>query len=93
MFVPQILKFENGPKHRQRLHRFLSRIVKETGRLPSSMIIHNVKRKGSDPLAGGGFADVWRGTQGDLDVAMKVLRIFGEREFNKQALRVCSNNS
>lgn len=91
---PQILQFDNGPKkNRQRLQRFLSRIVKETGLLPSSMTIHDVKRKGSDPIAGGGFADVWRGTQGDLDVAMKVLRIFGERESSKQVLRVGSDNS
>lgn len=82
---PQMLKFENGLKDRRRLDRFLQRIVKETGQLPTSMIIDNVQKSGNHPLAGGGFADVYHGSQGDIEVAIKVLRVFG----NKQVLRVC----
>lgn len=36
-----------------------------------------MKRLGDNPLAGGGFADVWKGKVREISVALKVLRIFG----------------
>lgn len=86
----QMLQFENKLKYRRKLDRLLTRVVKETGQIPSLMIIRDVTRNGSNPVAGGGFADVWNGMRGNIDVALKVLRMFGEGELNKQILRVCS---
>lgn len=86
-----MLRLENESQDRRRLSRVLSRIVKETGQLPTSMLIDNVRRIGANPFSGGGFADVWRGMQGDVEVAIKVLRIYGQREHGKQLLWVCYN--
>lgn len=80
-----MLNFENRLDNRRLLDYFLSRVVKGTGQLPTSMIVDNVQRSGMHPLAGGGFADVYHGSQGDIEVAIKVLRVFGD----KQVLRVC----
>lgn len=55
-----MLRLENESQDRRRLSRVLSRIVKETGQLPTSMLIDNVRRIGANPFSGGGFADVWR---------------------------------
>lgn len=83
-----MLQFENRLKDRLRLDRVLTRIVKETGQFPSSIIVKDVTRNGSNPIVGGGFADVWFGMLGSVSVALKVLRFFGEGELSKQTLRV-----
>lgn len=79
----------NFLEDRSRINRFLIGIVKDSGQLPSSIIINDVTRCGFNPVSGGGFADVWKGRLGGIVVAMKVLRIFGEGELNKQNMRVC----
>lgn len=83
-----MLNFENGLEDRSLLNHFLSKVVKGTCQLPTSMIIDNVKKSGMHPLAGGGFADVYQGLQGEIEVALKVLRVFG----NNDVLRVCLSN-
>ncbi|KIK57885.1 hypothetical protein GYMLUDRAFT_228459 [Collybiopsis luxurians FD-317 M1] len=59
--------------------RFLSRKYQT---LPSSLIIRDVVRDGSNPLAGGGFADIWRGSIGLTHnlVCIKVLRLTIEQD-------------
>jgi hypothetical protein len=58
--------------------KYLRELCRKSGQLPPSLSITEGLRRGGDhPLAGGGFADVWKG---DLDehgtVAIKVLRLF-----------------
>lgn len=84
-----MLQFGNKLEDWCMLDRLLTRVVKETGQIPSSMIITDVTRNGPNPVAGGGFADVWSGMRGNINVALKVLRIYGEEELSKQILRVC----
>lgn len=83
-----MLQSENELEDRRRLDRLLGRIVKETGQLPSLIVLKDVKRQTSHPVAGGGFADIWMGMQENVKVAIKVLRIYEESGFNKQVLRV-----
>lgn len=71
-----MLQLENELKCRRKLDYLLRAIVKETGQIPSAMIIRDVARSGFDPVAGGGYADVWSGMQGNINVALKVLRIY-----------------
>ena len=52
------------------------------------MDVGNVERIGKDPIAGGGFADVWRGYHSDREVALKVIRVYGQTESGEQILRV-----
>lgn len=87
--LPQMLQFENRLKNRRKLDRLLTKIVKGTGQIPTSIIIKDVTRIGPNPVAGGGFADVWKGVRGNITVALKVLRIFRDGEISNQILRVC----
>jgi len=59
--------------------------------LPSSHIISDGLRKTSDnPVAYGGFADVWEGKLGDERVCIKVLRVYNMDTNNqKGSLVVC----
>lgn len=68
--------------------RFLKKMVKASGRLPRYLFVSDVRRLGGNPLAGGGFADVWRGEAHGASVALKVLRIFGLAK-SSQSLKVC----
>ncbi|KIK56114.1 hypothetical protein GYMLUDRAFT_143383, partial [Collybiopsis luxurians FD-317 M1] len=64
--------------------------------LPSSLTITEIKKNGDNPVAGGGFADIWHGSAGGHAVCLKVLRLIIEpdetkcenirREFYKEAL-------
>ncbi|KIK64865.1 hypothetical protein GYMLUDRAFT_258826, partial [Collybiopsis luxurians FD-317 M1] len=47
--------------------------------LPSSLFVQDLQRIGQNPIRGGGFADIWRGTTGsNQSVCLKVLRLILE---------------
>ncbi|KAF9071877.1 kinase-like domain-containing protein [Rhodocollybia butyracea] len=48
--------------------------------LPPSLIIHDVEKEGTSAVAGGGFADIWRGKVKGRPVCLKVLRLFLEQD-------------
>ncbi|KIK56139.1 hypothetical protein GYMLUDRAFT_120159, partial [Collybiopsis luxurians FD-317 M1] len=50
--------------------------------LPISLIIQEARREGSNPVAGGGFADIWRGRLNEKPVCLKVLRFAVEQDEN-----------
>ncbi|KAJ4489150.1 kinase-like domain-containing protein, partial [Lentinula lateritia] len=53
------------------------------------LVIQNVERIGQNPVAGGGFADVWRGTMNGKAVCLKVLRLVIEQDEGARATRFC----
>ncbi|KIK55144.1 hypothetical protein GYMLUDRAFT_48095, partial [Collybiopsis luxurians FD-317 M1] len=48
--------------------------------LPLSLVIRDIRREGQNPVAGGGFADIWRGTLNEKHVCLKVLRLTLEQD-------------
>ncbi|KIK61419.1 hypothetical protein GYMLUDRAFT_225109 [Collybiopsis luxurians FD-317 M1] len=48
--------------------------------LPSSLTVTEIRQDGYHPVAGGGFADIWRGSMGDQSVCLKVLRLVVEQD-------------
>ncbi|KIK56125.1 hypothetical protein GYMLUDRAFT_174625, partial [Collybiopsis luxurians FD-317 M1] len=48
--------------------------------LPLSLILLDVERDGSNPVGGGGFADIWRGSMKERPVCLKVLRFAVEQD-------------
>lgn len=60
--------------------------------LPGGLLITDVHRIGDNPVAGGGFADVWKGWHKKEDVALKVLRIFGNPEDRANTYKVSLNH-
>ncbi|SJL08804.1 uncharacterized protein ARMOST_12174 [Armillaria ostoyae] len=55
--------------------------------VPSSLCLRDVTREGGNPVAGGGFADIWKGRLHDTQVCLKVLRIFCPEEQKEKVLR------
>ncbi|KAK1231569.1 MAP kinase kinase kinase activity protein [Marasmius sp. AFHP31] len=78
-----------GPQ-RKRLVKRLRALVKEQRTLPSSILLNDVVIDGSYPLSGGGYSDIWKGTDGPKKVCLKVLRLHthgGDQEREKVAAR------
>ncbi|KIK61418.1 hypothetical protein GYMLUDRAFT_166629, partial [Collybiopsis luxurians FD-317 M1] len=48
--------------------------------LPSSLTVTDIRQESYHPVAGGGFADIWRGSMGDQPVCLKVLRLVVETD-------------
>lgn len=60
--------------------KYLRSLVKKHRALPPSFLLNNIAREGTNPVWGGGFADIWKGRIGSQPVCLKVLRIFMEHE-------------
>ncbi|TDL30174.1 kinase-like protein [Rickenella mellea] len=69
------------PESQAKLVRTLARLAKSSRCYPNCLILTTIRRTGTDPVAGGGFADVWKGYIAEKPVALKALRIY------KQSLR------
>ncbi|TDL24385.1 kinase-like protein [Rickenella mellea] len=54
----------------------LSRLAKMSGCYPNGLILGDIRRTETHPIAGGGFADVWKGSFIEQPVALKAFRIF-----------------
>ncbi|KAL0065071.1 hypothetical protein AAF712_007907 [Marasmius tenuissimus] len=78
-----------GPQ-RKRLVKQFRALVREHRNLPSSILLNDVAIDGSYPLSGGGYSDIWKGTDGPKKVCLKVLRLHthgGDQEREKVAAR------
>ncbi|TDL21774.1 kinase-like protein [Rickenella mellea] len=78
---------------RSRLARTLARLAKSSSCYPDCLILTTIRRTGTDPVAGGGFADVWKGYFSEKCVALKALRIYKQsvresvlKEFTHEAV-------
>ncbi|KIK53364.1 hypothetical protein GYMLUDRAFT_179072, partial [Collybiopsis luxurians FD-317 M1] len=45
-----------------------------------SLMVRDIKRTGQNPVAGGGFADIWHGRLNEKPVCVKVLRLTIEQD-------------
>ncbi|KAK0188261.1 kinase-like domain-containing protein [Armillaria mellea] len=55
--------------------------------VPSSFSSRNVVKEGTNPICGGGFADIWKGRLQDAQVCLKVLRLFIPEKAREKLLR------
>ncbi|TDL17582.1 kinase-like protein [Rickenella mellea] len=61
--------------------RMMARIAKKSGCYPDCLVLEDVRPVGAHPVAGGGFADVWKGDMGidpssTTPVSLKVFRVY-----------------
>ncbi|KAH8824824.1 kinase-like domain-containing protein [Flagelloscypha sp. PMI_526] len=65
-------------KHQRRFHRLIKKIGLHFGQsvLPQTFYLQNIIREGDHPIAGGGYADIFRGSYGSQPVCLKRLRVF-----------------
>ncbi|KAF9070944.1 kinase-like domain-containing protein [Rhodocollybia butyracea] len=68
------------PQNDNTLLNLLRYLSKKFQVLPPSLVIQDVQREGTNPVAGGGFADIWRGTVKEKPVCLKVLRLILEQD-------------
>ncbi|KAK0231898.1 kinase-like domain-containing protein [Armillaria nabsnona] len=83
--VMDILQQElDGVRHsdvyRTACMKCLRALCKARKAVPSSLFLRDVTREGDNAVAGGGFADIWKGRRHDTPVCLKVLRVFGTEE-------------
>ncbi|TDL17031.1 kinase-like protein [Rickenella mellea] len=76
MSLLQVL-IDNRCANVRQLQRLLNVIVQEKKTVPPYLFLSQVRRFGTNPVTGGGFADIWKGEWQHKIVALKVLRIFG----------------
>jgi hypothetical protein len=67
---------ETFPVDSRLCQSWIRKIARQTGSLPSSFILQDVKKESEHAVAGGGFADVYIGVYSGQKVALKVLRVF-----------------
>jgi hypothetical protein len=62
----------NSTTGKQRnIRKVLIKIAQEIGRLPSSLVIHDVQLEKSEPVGRGGYAEVFQGKLARTEVALK----------------------
>ena len=67
----------------------LGEVCSATDRLPTSVLLSTgLEKRGTIPVASGGFADIWRGEYYARQVAIKAFRIYPAQNL-KQAKEVC----
>jgi hypothetical protein len=67
--------FPNDPDNYE-THRSIRKLASHSGRIPRVLFLEDILCHEGDPLCGGGFADVWKGSRNGNAVAIKRLRIF-----------------
>lgn len=76
---------ETDDRRKRRYTRTLRKLYGVCGILPTSYMLPEggVEIVGQLPRSSGGFADVWIGKYGDIDVAVKVLRLSENDDIDK----------
>ncbi|KAF9265336.1 kinase-like protein [Marasmius fiardii PR-910] len=64
-----------GGLYQKKCTKCLNMLVRKHHIFPSSFFYNDVRRDGLSPVAGGGFADVYKGTVENQTVCLKVLRV------------------
>lgn len=75
------------------LRRTLLEVAAHSKQLPSSAFVTGVKCKNRDSVAGGAFADIFRGKLGPTLVALKRLRVFRDYPSSDASILVSVKDS
>jgi hypothetical protein len=70
------------PEDRPRHVNTLVELCKNSGLYPDCLIFKGIEFEG-DPVAGGGFGDVYKGRLRGEDIAIKVLKTFRQTDMDK----------
>ncbi|KIK63204.1 hypothetical protein GYMLUDRAFT_41532 [Collybiopsis luxurians FD-317 M1] len=85
-YLQSILDLEQDKlDNRKKYLGLLRHLSKRFQTLPSSLIVRDIKREGQNPVAGGGFADIWHGNLKEKPVCLKVLRLAIEQDEKARA--------
>ncbi|KDQ56287.1 hypothetical protein JAAARDRAFT_307387 [Jaapia argillacea MUCL 33604] len=73
--------------HRLRAHHILYDLAISHHRLPSSIAVDSIQRKGKDPIGSGGSSSIYMGYLCGKPVALKRIRIFSPQPISKVTVR------
>jgi hypothetical protein len=76
------LDFWIDPEYQTRHFKILVRLCKNSALYPDCLALKGIAVEG-DPAAGGGFGDVYKGRLGGQEIAIKVLRVFRQKDMDK----------
>lgn len=73
-----------APKYDAKIFKKFRQLCGRAGSLPASHIIsENLIRTSEEPVASGGYGDVWEGIYNDKRVAIKALRVYRDDDVRK----------
>ena len=73
-----------APKYDAKIFKKFRQLCGRAGSLPASHIIsENLIRTSEEPVASGGYGDVWEGIYNDKRVAIKALRLYRDDDVRK----------
>ena len=70
------------PEHKPRHIKTLITLSKASGLVPECLILKGIEVE-EDPVAGGGFGDVYKGRFRTQDIALKVLKVYQKSDVQK----------
>lgn len=76
------MDFAIDSMYKSRHRTALIKLSRASGLYPECLTLKELEIKG-DPVAGGGFGDIYRGKLGDEEAAIKVLRVFEKSNMTK----------
>jgi hypothetical protein len=79
---------DDSQRSRHSAHRLLVKLSENCGILPSILSIAGIENCSKEPVAGGGFADIFRASYRGEDVALKRLRDFQVHQQREMIHRV-----
>lgn len=83
-----------GDENEGDIRKFLICCVRRREVVPECMFLNGVEKTSRDPVAHGGFANIWKGTYLGKEVAIKSVRVHGGVDFTSlKKVRGCYVNS
>jgi hypothetical protein len=78
---------------RKSISKLLVKTVNQFNHLPSSLCVNGVRVHSREPIASGGFGEVFKGTYQGKEVALKRLRAYGVHQDRIVLNEACSSLS
>jgi hypothetical protein len=78
----QLLDCDGFSKIKPSLLKALLRLSRESGLHPKCFPLLELRKDGEQMVAGGGFADIWKGLIQGQSVSVKVMRVYQDKDVN-----------
>ncbi|ESK95384.1 hypothetical protein Moror_3822 [Moniliophthora roreri MCA 2997] len=77
------LRADLTPRRRASILKAMLRLSKCSGLCPSLLAVDGFEKDGGEPVASGGFCDIWKGRVGTEAVCLKIVRVYRDSDIKK----------